>query len=56
MHSYKYSATLQYNAAHGSGIQLLKIIKDMGHETGIGIATESVIFTSHFEACLLIFL
>ena len=37
LHGYKLAATSQHNAVIGSGIQLLKIIPGMGHETGKSI-------------------
>jgi len=40
MHPYKFTATLQHNAAQGSGIQLLTIIKSAGHGPGKSIDIE----------------
>jgi hypothetical protein len=40
LHGYKFAATLQYNAAPDSGIQLLKVIKGAGHDTGKSIDIE----------------
>jgi len=37
LHGYKLAATSQYNAVIGSGIQLLKVIPGLGHETGKSI-------------------
>jgi hypothetical protein len=42
LHGYKFAATRQHNAAHGSGIQLLKVIKGAGHEIGKSIDVQCV--------------
>jgi hypothetical protein len=42
LHGYKLTATCQHNAAHGSGIQLLKAIQGAGHETGKSIDVQCV--------------
>jgi len=40
LHGYKFVATCQHNAAHGSGIQLLKTIQGASHDTGKSIDVE----------------
>ena len=42
LHGYKFIATLQHDAAHGSGIQLLKAIQGDGHEIGKSIDVQCV--------------
>ena len=42
LHGYKFIATRQHNAAHGSGIQLLKAIQGASHEMGKSIDVQCV--------------
>ena len=47
LHGYKFIATCQHNAAHDSGIQLLKVIQGASHETGKSVDIQCVTL----EAC-----